>query len=94
MEPPESQPDPDAGLVLAFVTPGLARIRDDSQTLPSRRNLASIVHDFRGWTLTVHGHGVYGPFTSAEAGAEWYAANRAALPEPQRARLLSDDWPP
>jgi hypothetical protein len=94
MGPPESRPDPGAGLVLAFQSPGYAEIRDDSQTLRSRRYLASLVHDVRGWTLTVHRHGVYGPFPSAAAGAEWYAAHRGALPEPVRPRLLSDDWPP
>ncbi len=94
METPESRPDPDAGLVLDFRSLGSAEIRDDSQTLRSRRYLASLVHDFRGWTLSVHRHGVYGPFASAEEGAAWYAAHRSALPEPVRPRLLSDDWPP
>jgi hypothetical protein len=94
---PGGEPERDptgAGLVLRFTTPGLAAIQDEGQTLPSRRNLATIVHDFQGWTLTVHGRGAYGPFGSAEEGARWYAANRAALPEPARPRLLSDDWPP
>lgn len=98
METPESRPDPDpdpeAGLVLTFLSPGSAEIRDDSQTLRSRRYRASMVHDFRGWTLSVQRHGVYGPFSSAEEAAAWYAAHRDAMPEPVRARLLSDDWPP
>jgi hypothetical protein len=96
MESPEerARPDPDAGLVLAFVTPGLAQIRDESKVLRSQRNLGTIVHDFRGWTLSVHDRGVYGPFGSAEEGARWYAAHRAALPDPVLPRLLSDDWPP
>jgi hypothetical protein len=82
------------GPALYFHAAGSAAIRDESQTLPSRRLLASLVHDFRGWIMTVRDRGTYGPFTSAEEAAGWWAANRHALPEPPRARLLSDDWPP
>jgi hypothetical protein len=82
------------GPVLVFQTGGLAAIRDESRPLPGERLLATLVHDFEGWTLTVRDVGAYGPFASAEAAAAWWWEHRRALPEPRRARLLSDDWPP
>ncbi|WP_307501792.1 hypothetical protein [Clavibacter sp. B3I6] len=94
---PESDRPRDPGTtgpVLVFRSPGMAAIRDESRPLPGQRQLASLVHDFRGWTLTVRNVGSYGPFGSAEAAAAWWSEHRRALPEPQRARLLGDDWPP
>ncbi|AJW78731.1 hypothetical protein DZF92_04570 [Clavibacter michiganensis subsp. insidiosus] len=79
---PERRPDAAVdGPALYFRSAGSAAIRDESQALRSRRE-----------TMTICDHGVYGPFGSAEEAAGWWAANRHDLPEPPRARLLSDDW--
>jgi hypothetical protein len=83
------------GPQLYYLTASFASIRDDTQTMRSRRYLASLSYDHTGWTLRVNGRdNTYGPFGTAEAGYEWWRDHRHNLPPGTPPPRRHTDWPP
>jgi hypothetical protein len=93
---PTSPPTDDpAEPALYLKTRGTASIEDRSTAWPSRRYLATLVHEWDGWILTSRlGVGSHGPFSSAEAAFAWWLQHRDALPPPRRVWRNGDPWEP
>jgi hypothetical protein len=93
--PAPTPPSAPQGPALYRTSPGGASIEDRSTAWPSRRHLATLVHDWDGWILTPRrGDGSHGPFSSAEVAFAWWLQHRDAMPPPRRVWRHGDPWEP
>lgn len=76
-------------------TPGTAGIRDETQTLRSKRYLATMTLQAEGWILSVNTPtSLHGPFDSPEAAFAWWAERRTAMPVSTWTPWRRESWPP
>jgi hypothetical protein len=86
---------PPAGPHLYMLTLGSGSIQDVGQPLASKRYLATLVHDWDGWILSVNTPpSSHGPFPTAEDAFAWWLEHRHNLPPGRTPPGTHSDWPP